>query len=302
MRLLLVRHGETEANVAGRWQGQGDSPLSARGEQQARALAARLRGERIDAVVSSDLGRAARTAEALGRPVERDPRWREIDVGAWEGLDRHQVAERFPDEVKALRAGRDDVRIGGGESWQQVRERVGAAFESLRARFGPDAHVLVVAHGGVLSELLARLLGLDRARPRCLGRLSNASITVLHCDDEGRAEIAVYNDAAHAESLAPWALERLEAGGTRLLRWLANGDSVRDPSPAWVPTGGLAPGSLLDETFAPEQLALRVREALGHDVRLRPPPPGSTTHLLALAKSGRATLVDYGRAAFARDE
>src|SRR6202011_4991037 len=89
VRLLLVRHGETEFNVSGRWQGQGNSPLTERGLAQARELGRALAPESIAAVYSSDLGRAVQTAQEVavlhGLEVQVDPHLREFDVGGWTG-------------------------------------------------------------------------------------------------------------------------------------------------------------------------------------------------------------------------
>ena len=104
VRLVLVRHAESEANIGGRWQGQGDSPLSERGKSQARALAERIArvGLQPDLVVCSDLRRASETARAaFGDAVEVDPLWREIDVGQWEGKTRAEVLMAIWDCFKA---------------------------------------------------------------------------------------------------------------------------------------------------------------------------------------------------------
>lgn len=96
-----MRHAESTSNVLRRWQGQGDAPLSPYGEAQMAALAARVTerlraGWRVDEVVASDLTRAARTGRASFESLAIDAMWREADVGAWEGLTRAEVAERFP--------------------------------------------------------------------------------------------------------------------------------------------------------------------------------------------------------------
>ncbi|MBI3763708.1 MAG: histidine phosphatase family protein, partial [Chloroflexi bacterium] len=107
-RLWLIRHGETDWNVEGRWQGQTDPPLNESGRAQAEALAAQLAGIRIEAIYSSDLQRAHTTARiiarGLGLPVRLDARWREIDQGEWEGLLVTEVAARYPDELAARRS------------------------------------------------------------------------------------------------------------------------------------------------------------------------------------------------------
>ena len=100
--LFLVRHGETDWNAAGRWQGQTDIPLNPRGREQAREVAGRLRGEGLGAIASSDLLRARTTAEIvaaeLGLVVNHlDPGLRERRFGCFEGLTREEVAVRFPE-------------------------------------------------------------------------------------------------------------------------------------------------------------------------------------------------------------
>ena len=100
-RILLARHGETDWNRIGRWQGHADPPLNEAGREQAAALAERLAGDGIAAIYSSDLRRASATARTVGKQlglaVVEDPALREIDVGSWSGLTRAEVAERFPE-------------------------------------------------------------------------------------------------------------------------------------------------------------------------------------------------------------
>ena len=143
--LLLVRHAETEWNREGRWQGHADPPLNDAGRAQAHALAETLAGEEVDAIYTSDLRRAAETAEilaaALGRPVTADPELREIDVGSWSGLTRAEVAERYP-----------DWETHDGESIEALQARVVAAVLRI-ARQHPDGQVLIVTHGGSIRSL-----------------------------------------------------------------------------------------------------------------------------------------------------
>ncbi len=207
MEITLIRHGESVANNAGRWQGQGDSPLSPRGRQQAKALAERIArtGVEIDHIVSSDLSRAAETADAIARElgitVERDRTFREIDVGRWEGLTVEETFAQFPEEVLALRAG-EPVKVGGGESWPDLHDRVDAAFARVRANATPGSHVVVVAHGGVISALVAGVLELRDRRPRPLGRIVNTAMTTFRI--EGRVvELVRLNDASHADDQGP---------------------------------------------------------------------------------------------------
>jgi broad specificity phosphatase PhoE len=150
--LLLARHGETDWNRDGRFQGHADPPLNERGRRQARALAELLAGEPIEAVYSSDLLRAQETAQIvamqLGLDVVVDPQLRERDVGEWSGLTRAEIDERFPNQIQAWREGRAVV----GETREALSERVLAAARRISAAH-PDGVVLVVSHGGALRML-----------------------------------------------------------------------------------------------------------------------------------------------------
>lgn len=157
--MLLVRHGETPWNAAGRWQGHADPGLSDAGLAQARALSVALREESSEAwsrIVASDLARARQTAEpiarALGLPIEIDRRLRELDVGAWSGLDREQIRERDPETLRIFESGDHFVRAGGAESRQALRERaLDFARELVRRRAGEP--VIVVTHRGIVRAL-----------------------------------------------------------------------------------------------------------------------------------------------------
>ena len=150
--LLLVRHGETDWNLAHRVQGHTDTPLNAVGRAQARGLADSLAATALVAVYSSDLSRALETAIAVARvhglEVTVDPDLREKNFGSWEGLTDTEIAARFPDAVRG--------RWGDGETTEEVAERAIAAIERIRQRH-PDGPVLVVSHGGALRAILDHL-------------------------------------------------------------------------------------------------------------------------------------------------
>jgi broad specificity phosphatase PhoE len=160
--ILLARHGESDWNVARRWQGHADRPLTEKGRAQARALAERLQRVELDALYSSDLQRAAATAmevaRAQGLEVIELETLREVDVGSWSGLTRPEAEKRFPEGVARWREGFpgwDD-----GETYEQMTERVlGAVLGIARAHEG--GRVLVVSHGGPIRALHATALGLD---------------------------------------------------------------------------------------------------------------------------------------------
>ena len=148
--VILARHGETDWNRDGIWQGHGDPPLNDVGRRQAEALAQRMRDAEIDVLYSSDLRRARETAEyvslALGLPVIADMDLREVDVGSWTGLTWIEIAERFP-----------DTEQHDGESREAFDARVLSALYRI-ASGNAGRRILVVTHGGVVRALQRRML------------------------------------------------------------------------------------------------------------------------------------------------
>ena len=230
MEITVVRHGQSESNRSGLWQGQGDSPLSEEGRLQAGALAYRLDGHHYDLVVSSDLQRAVHTAEALGREPEIDPAWRELDIGSWEGRSQEDVAAEDPEALAALRDGKD-VKLGGGESLAEFDARVGAAFEKLQARLNPDDRAMVVAHGGVIASLTRYVLGQARSFWSGFGPLENTSLTHFRVYEAGPMLIS-YNDATHLGPLNRWTQARHDEGNT-LLTLIRHGQTDANTDDRW---------------------------------------------------------------------
>jgi len=172
------------------------------GREQARCLGERLSGAHFDRFIASDLSRASDTARAVGPNFTRDPAFREFDVGAWEGLTRDEVEQRFPGELASLKNG-EDVALGGGESFITFSARIGKAFEGLLASLSPGEHALVVCHGGVIGTLLGRLLGLrDRGRFP-IARVPNTSITELEISQDAVC-LRVFNDTLHLLAHGGW--------------------------------------------------------------------------------------------------
>lgn len=171
-RLLLVRHGESTWNANGRWQGQADPPLSDRGRQQA-VDAARSIGT-IDAVVTSDLQRAADTGATIARVlgvdrVATEPALRERDAGSLSGMTRPDIHARFPgllpDDPAGFEPG-DDGRPRWPDDWESddaLWARVEAALLAI-GRLVADGDVMVVTHGGVIYAIERRLGGHGRDR------------------------------------------------------------------------------------------------------------------------------------------
>jgi broad specificity phosphatase PhoE len=202
VRVTFVRHGESQSNSDGRWQGHGDSPLSDHGRTQAARAAARLGRVSFARVVSSDLSRARDTARALGVEPEVDRGLREIDVGRWEGMRRGDVLEQFPEEIAALLRG-EDVAIGGGESWRSATVRSRAALDLHLAKLSAGEELAVFSHGGVITSMFLDVVGATSRRPQPLGHMVNTAISVARFESHG-AVVERYNDATHVPETAPW--------------------------------------------------------------------------------------------------
>jgi probable phosphoglycerate mutase len=197
-RLVVVRHGETEWNVAGRIQGHTDSPLTAAGRAQAEAIGARLEKESFDRLVSSDLGRAWQTAEAIarrtGHEIVANPRIRERHFGVGEGLTYDEVDARWPDGFSRTRQTDPDYVIPGGESRRQLYERIRDEFEALARDAAGGCHA-VVCHGGVLAILYRHIHGIPVGEPRAIP-IPNASYNALR-HERGRWIVEAWGDTAH---------------------------------------------------------------------------------------------------------
>lgn len=194
-RLIIWRHGNTDWNAAGRVQGQTDVPLNDLGREQARAAAPLLAALRPDAIVASDLSRAADTAAALaaltGLPVGTDPRLRERHFGLWQGLILAEAAERHPAEYARWRAGDPDPGAGI-ETLDDLGKRVGAAFQDA-ADLAPGGTVVVTTHGGGARQGVGQLLGWEHAVLRTVGSLSNCHWTELRHDDTRGWHLRAHN-------------------------------------------------------------------------------------------------------------
>ena len=177
-RLLLVRHGESTWNAAGRWQGWADPPLTDLGRAQAEAAAPAAAP--VDAVVSSDLERARVTAELMAAAldigaVHVEAGLRERDVGDYTGLTRAEIEERWPGALSQGNASiaRNPRDAHFGESIEQLAARVNGALARLAAAFAGQ-RVLVITHGGVVRNL-ERSLGIE---PDPLPNLAGREVVV----------------------------------------------------------------------------------------------------------------------------
>jgi probable phosphoglycerate mutase len=204
MRLIAVRHGETEWNRERREMGHLDSPLTARGVEQANALARRLRTIAFDALYSSDLGRAIQTAECIAsacpKRVSREAGLRERHMGVLQGLTTDESRAHHPSIHAAYaRDGFFDT-IPDGESARDRRDRSARVCAELAARH-PDAMVVAVTHAGFLTGFLESVLDLPPGSGRRFAK-HHASFNVFEWRGEAGWRLETWNDIGHLAPLA----------------------------------------------------------------------------------------------------
>lgn len=198
MKLYLTRHGQTDWNTAGRYQGQSDTPLNETGLHQAEQIAKRLSKETIHAIYSSDLSRAANTAQSIADfhalEIKKDSRWRELSFGDWEGMTYQEMSASSPELFEAWMKDPLTISTPNGETLAQLAKRVKAAFNEIK-REHKDQTVLVVAHSGSLQSLLSVTLGVDLNRYWQF-RISQASLSEMNVYDDS-VVLNLLNDISH---------------------------------------------------------------------------------------------------------
>jgi broad specificity phosphatase PhoE len=162
--IWLVRHGQTDWNVARRYQGHADIPLNQTGIDQADSLAQQLSTETFIAIYSSDLSRASETASIiasrLGLPVSTDRRLREICQGVWEGMSLDEVKEKYADDFARGAKDPTSTRAPGGESVAEVAARMSEAADEILHNH-PEGKVLLISHGLAVSTLYCLANGIS---------------------------------------------------------------------------------------------------------------------------------------------
>lgn len=193
-RVIVWRHGRTDWNATGRYQGQADIPLDDLGRLQAAAAAQVIKELKPSAIFASDLSRAADTARALadvtGLEITFDRRLREIHVGSWEGLTVEQAAEVDPELVAGVAAGEDVRRSPTGETTGEVARRVAAAFTDIIESAEDESTVVITMHGLAGRVGIGQYLGVHWDR---LGGLRNCAWVVLDRHVRGHWYIGAYN-------------------------------------------------------------------------------------------------------------
>lgn len=204
-RLVLLRHGRTAWNEAGRTQGHADIELDATGHAQARAVAAYLAGFDVVALWSSDLARARQTADhlaaALRLPVVTDERLREFDVGDRQGLTLAEFADRFPEDHAEWAESGGVMPARGGELTVEVEKRIVPALRDCLDRLGPGECGLVVTHGAALKVAVAGLLDWPPELAASLAVVDNCAwATLEEVAHRGRLRLAGYNQNCPPEA------------------------------------------------------------------------------------------------------
>jgi alpha-ribazole phosphatase len=163
LRLHLIRHGEIEPAAMGKLIGHTDVELSERGVEQARRLAEKLSSARLDAVYSSDLRRALRTAEIIAEPyrlrAQPSAAWREVDMGAWENRTLSSLNDEAPEQVVSLFNDPASFEYPGGESFADFTIRIQGTLDQLLLTH-PNGVIALVAHGGVCRAIIGSILGM----------------------------------------------------------------------------------------------------------------------------------------------
>ena len=197
-RLLLVRHGETELKSSERLWGHTDVKLDALGLRQAERLRDRLATEKIDAIYSSELQRALTTAKIIASRHQVDvtafAELREFNYGKIEGLNSEEVNQLYPELFKLRMQRSPNLRFPGGESLDELGNRVSKFVDKLKKHKAEEA-ILIVVHSGVLRTLICQLLEMElRHFYQFVPDL--ASLSILETHSQG-AILSLFNDTSH---------------------------------------------------------------------------------------------------------
>jgi len=203
VKVILVRHGETDWNLSRRIQGgNSDTPLNQRGRQQAEGLALRLKQEKIQAIYSSPLQRARDTAQAIARyhqlPVEIEPSLKEIEVGELEGVSITEVGKHLSELLVKHKQGEELPRIPGGESVTEVQQRVWGTIQCLVDKHR-EGVLVVVAHYFTVLTAICAVLNLPLAEIDRL-RLSSSGISIINFDGQ-TPRLMLFNDTCHLANI-----------------------------------------------------------------------------------------------------
>ena len=202
--IIIIRHGETEWNKTGRFQGQSDVPLSAEGRAQAEVLGRNLAVDHVDAVYASDLVRAMETAAPIakrfGLDVIPDPLLRELHFGKWEGRFFSEINEETPDMMTMFYRNPEEVAIPESEPFAVFQKRVSGRVRTIAAAHR-DERVVLVSHGAAIRILFADILSMP---VRAIWHVSqlNTAVNRIRFEDDGFAILTLMNDISHLRAEA----------------------------------------------------------------------------------------------------
>lgn len=202
LETILVRHGETDWNVGEVFRGRADVELNETGVRQAELLGEYLGGEKIDFVYSSPLKRAVKTAEAIAchhaLEVNTVQNLVDFDFGEWQGLSHQAVREKYPELYQDWRDLPEQVKIPGGESLEDVRNRAMAFVEDAVLRCGVGK-IAIVSHRVVNKVLICALLGLNNSHFWDI-KIDTGGITRFSYEG-GRLVLTKHNDTSYLQSV-----------------------------------------------------------------------------------------------------
>lgn len=250
--IVFVRHAESQANLDGVWNGRTDGELSAAGEESLEALGKRLSTWEFDAVLSSPLSRARRTAAAFADEVVVEDDLVEIDLGVWEGIPFADVQEKYGDQLQQAIDDKVSPMGDTGESLTQVSRRALTVVDRIFEEMGDGQRVAVVSHGGFLQPILRRHLAGDGRRVHAF--TSNTGITRI-VRQNGRLRLATFNDTGHLGPRSALVESHL-ATGDPVLALIRHGRTLANVEGRWQGQGdwdlddvGLRQADLLGEWY-----------------------------------------------------
>lgn len=205
--LYIVRHGETDWNKMGKYQGITDVPLNENGLNQAKACGEALKDITFDRILSSDLSRALVTAETIRgnrtTPITVDKRLRELNFGDWEAMLFSDIEARWPGLIDEMYLRPHLVKVPNGESFKDLQDRAWAGLEEFLNKNDEDETLLIACHGGTIRTLLCKLL--DISISHCWNfSQGNTAINRIFYNGMGEYDhniLNLLNDTAHVELL-----------------------------------------------------------------------------------------------------
>lgn len=201
-QLYFIRHGETDWNATGKYQGWSDVPLSEQGRKQAECLGKRFESVPLDVIYSSPLKRAYDTAKAVAdkkaMTIIPDEHFKEINFGDWEGLTAHQLKELYGEKFQYFLDHPEDAEFPGEGSFSLVMERIKIGLDTVLEE-NQGKNIMIVSHGGLIRLCIFYLTGMDIRFYKQMW-INNTAVSVVRMTSYG-AILYKVNDDAHIENL-----------------------------------------------------------------------------------------------------